>query len=62
MLFPPLVCGGGKGVGLGHQDLSSAFAFSTDGLCGPFVVVVVVFLGLHSQHMEVPRLGVHSEL
>ena len=27
-----------------------------------FVVVVVVFLALHPQHMEVPRLGVQSEL
>ena len=27
-----------------------------------FVVVVVVVLGLHLQHMEVPRLGVELEL
>ena len=27
-----------------------------------FVVVVIVFLGPHLQHMEVPRLGVESEL
>ena len=30
--------------------------------CLIFVVVVVVFLGLHPWHMEVPRLGVESEL
>ena len=31
--------------------------------CFNFVVVVVfAFLGLHPQHLEVPKLGVESEL
>ena len=29
---------------------------------GDAFVCLFVFLGLHSQHMEVPRLGVESEL
>ena len=27
-----------------------------------FFVFFLIFLGLHSQHMEVPRLGVYSEV
>ena len=32
------------------------------GLCFLFLFFVFVFLGPHTQHMEVPRLGVESEL
>ena len=34
------------------------FLFSIDF----FAVIIAVFYGLHRQHMEVPRLGVESEL
>ena len=27
-----------------------------------FIIITIVFLGPHPQHMEVPRLGVESEL
>ena len=30
--------------------------------CGVFIYLFIVFLGLHLRHMEVPRLGVESEL
>ena len=44
---------GGKG------NPSAEFSYE---LHTPFLLLLFVFLGLHPWHMEVPRLGVHSEL
>ena len=38
------------------------FTESTERLVLDFFLCVCVFLGLYPQHMEVPRLGVDSEL
>ena len=42
-----------------HTQPYGAFELSKGAL---FLLIYLVFLGRHTQHMEIPRLGVESEL
>ena len=48
--------------GLGEFLIWVIVKFGGRGLCVLLFVCLFAFLGLHSQHMEVPRLRVESEL